>query len=138
MRTAMFEGDNAKSFMNDQGYDFNPVQQTIYKYTPSVQIQQAPRQPTIELQITEKSRYMKSDYYQTGRGAITEVLMDNSPLGLETVGRYKLNYSNGFGAKYLKAFELFYPSCPAVLNTWSEYNNNTGLINKFRERYGTK
>ncbi len=136
--SAYLKGDRAKSFMKSQGYDFNPTQQVVYKYSPVVKISGAPRQPKLEIRITEKSRYMK-DYYETGRGYISPIKMKNSALEFSSVGRMSISYSNksSIASIFLRIFSIFYPTSPIVFVDWSNYNN-VDIINTFRRKYEKK
>ena len=53
---ATFKGQKALTFMKGMGYEFRPVQQVIYSQHFTIPIKRAPRQPSLEVRITEKSR----------------------------------------------------------------------------------
>ena len=139
---ATFKGQKALTFMKNMGYEFKPVQQTIYQQHYTISIQKAPRQPSLEIRITEKSMYLKKDFYESGWSYISR---PNNPIiktnltSTETIGRSKIYYTdNKLAIFYLKVFNLFYPDKPVIWNSWTEYPNNIDLINNFKNRYGTQ
>jgi hypothetical protein len=89
---ASIEGDQAKSFMKGQGYNFNPIQQTIYENTNETAYGMGGGKSSKILTgeiatITEKSRYMKEEYKVVGKTLMSLILYGrpNYPF-LEKVG----------------------------------------------------
>lgn len=132
------DSKKAKSFMVSQGYDFNATQ--ISEYTWShVAASPTVKKAKAQIQITEKSAYMKDDNIQTGRGALTNVETYPSAIAFETVGRYKLYYSDETWAKiWIGVMTIFDQSSPVEYDIWSEYLNNIEKLNEFRDKNGTK
>jgi len=131
-------GETANKFMDRMGYKQQPSQQVIWDLLPQTKIQGAPRQPKIELRITERSTYLKKGAIETGISALLPVQTKISEIGTENISRYAISYSNQTWARiYLNFFYIFYPDDPIVLRGWSEYGNNIDLINKFKRKYGT-
>jgi hypothetical protein len=136
-----FSSSEAELFMDDMGYEFYPIQQTIWNIKPIVSVPKAPRQPSGEVRITEKSRYLENDFYETGVGSIDRILphKNNLPHSYESVGRFNIYYSQYTPATYyLKVFNTIFPSSNSVFKNWDEYNGNIEYLNNFRAIYGTK
>jgi hypothetical protein len=136
-----FKGQKALTFMKKMGYEFKPVQQTIYQQHYAVVIQKAPRQPSLEIRITEKSNYLKKGSYETGWSYISKTI-DSKKLSTAKhgiVGRSKIYYTdNKFAIFNLKLFNIFYPDKPVVYDSWMEYPGNIEIINDFENRYGNQ
>ncbi len=147
---ASLKGQKALTFMKKMGYEFKPVQQTIYEKTSEVW---APGPGSHDftfltgeiIKITEKSRYLKKGMTEMNRYPI-KVMRDPSylPFIMEKVGRYRINYTDN---TYLK-FSLFTNKLLKVMggthdfrrtwefNNWSEYWKNIKLISNFTEKNG--
>nr|WP_319572375.1 DUF6443 domain-containing protein [uncultured Draconibacterium sp.] len=135
------KADKAESFMKGQDYNLNPIQQVISEQKLTYGIPYAPRQPEPKTIITEKSKYMKKDYSESGLGAISPVIRTQEDMfSFYLTGRYQVFYSdtkseNTFN-KFMKT--VFGVPSPTPYNGWSEYNNGNKSINNFRNLYGTE
>ena len=127
---ASFKGDKAKTFMKKNGYESKPTQQTKYTKKFTVAIKGAPRQPSLEMQITEKIGYKKNSSIATSSGYISPIIPESGPLSYEYVGRVNVHYTNNtLGKSAIKINNIVNPSSPVVYNSWSEYNGSIKLIN---------
>jgi len=146
-------GDAAKSFMKSQGYNFNPIQQTIYdKSTESYVPGPRGRGYSIiygnEITITEKSRYMKEEFKAIGKNQLSGVKTDglNKFPYTTQVARYEITYSNNWLLK--AASSIISLSKPLSgthdyrmkrnYSSWLQYPNNIKLINDFKLEHGTQ
>jgi RHS repeat-associated protein len=131
---ATFKGKNAEVFMNGQGYDKVPTQQIIYEQKYTIKTQKAPRQPSLEIRITEKSQYLKKGYYNAGWKYKGDPTIRVNAHDTEYIGKAHIHYtSNSLITTFLKILDFMYPSSPVIFNSKSEYPNNVKLINEFLE-----
>jgi RHS repeat-associated protein len=141
---ASFKGDNAKTFMKGQGFDFLPTQQIRYESNLTYRIAQNGRQNLSitagkKIFITEKSSYFKTGSVEKSINPIGKGLIQGG-IALKTVNRYQINYSNNKALVGLTKFDsymqlvygnrdtrgsLYYD------NSSNKYPGNNQLINEF-------
>jgi RHS repeat-associated protein len=145
------KADKAEGFMDKQGYDLVPTQQTIYESESSSYFPTSPGKGiTIisgaETRITEKVGYIKSGNMEIGKTQIDDVLSKYNVLSLSKVSRYKINYTdNGWKKFTTRTINLSKPlsgthdyRMKRTYKNWNQYPGNNSLINKFKKEYGTK
>lgn len=98
--TLMMDGGKAEKFMDKQGYNFNPVQQTIYTETTDNIVSCGPSRSIHVMtgkviSITERSRYMDKSYKRNGKVQMT-LSMSNDAYPSAHIARYKIAYTNKF------------------------------------------
>lgn len=151
--TGYMKADRAKGFMDEQGYDFNPVQQTIYEKT-SETAAAGPGSKTFTFQIgevatiTERSRYMKDNNKAIGKIPLTgtETNGIKSFPFTTSVARYEITYTDKWYIKAANTAVSFSRKMSGKhdyrnkrnYGNWNQYPGNVKLINTFRENYGTK
>ncbi len=145
------KSDKAEDFMDKQGYDLVPTQQTIYESESSSYFPTSPGKGiTIisgaETRITEKVGYIKSGNMEIGKTQIDDVLSKYNVLSLSKVSRYQINYTdNGWKKFTTRTINLSKPlsgthdyRMKRTYKNWNQYPGNNSLINKFKKEYGTK
>jgi len=137
----MLRGENAESFMNNQGYNSQPTQ-IVESTTSSRTVTTFGGGRTIDYttgnrtQINEKYAYFPKDFTEISRAPISNTRLK----GVSTrTARMQVSYANGF-AKYASRignflnkmrgnhvdyFNIIYPS-------WGSYPNNNTELNIFR------
>lgn len=130
---ASFKGDNAKTFMKGQGFDFLPTQQIRYESNLTYGIAQNGRQ---DLSITagKKIFITEKSINPIGKGLI------QGGIALKSVNRYQINYSNNKAliglTKFDSYMQLVYGNRVTrgslhYDNSNNKYPGNNQLINEF-------
>ncbi|RLD69901.1 MAG: hypothetical protein DRI87_09045 [Bacteroidetes bacterium] len=143
-----FKGQKALTFMKKMGYEFKPVQQTIYEKTSEAW---APgpgsRSFTFLLgevvKITEKSNYLKKGMMEVNRYQLSGLKSNPSLLSIETVARYKINYTDNNYKKFSVFINKLLKEMGGThdyrrvweFDSWGEYWKNIKLISDFEEEY---
>jgi RHS repeat-associated protein len=148
---ASIKGDQGKSFMEGQGYNFNPIQQIIYERTKSDKYIMGGGK-SIELltgelaTITEKSRYMKEEFKADGKTLMKILYGSQDYPYTEKVGRYQISYSNN---RWKNTFMSLMDLSTQMggqhdmrrtydFSRWTRYPGSFNLINQFKKENGTK
>lgn len=145
------QADKAERFMNKQGYDLVPTQQTIYENESSSYFPTSPGKGiTIitgaETRITEKAAYIKSGNMEVSKHNLLEIMSNTNVLALEKISRYQINYTDNAWKKFTsrtinisKALSGTHDyRMKRTYKNWNQYPRNNRLINQFKVKYGTK
>ncbi len=133
--SASFSGDNAKSFMKRQGFDFKPTQQIRESFEVTWYPESGQKISTGTLTyITEKSSYVP----QGSTEDVVKAIGTPMGVGFSRVGRYKISYTTDRGTKFLESAQKFIgihdQRLPKVYPSLSSYPWDNEVINKFLRR----
>jgi hypothetical protein len=148
---AFFAGENGKKFMDKMGYKFLPTQITEVTTRNLMRGGNGVSwNGDVVNNIVEKSGYFRTENLtDNGFEKLTNTLSETVtvaglPAAHTTVVRKRLKYTNSaWKSAITRLYKIFGSDGKEVkvggsLNSkWSDHNKSTGVIRKFKDRYGT-